>query len=82
VRNGQTDQAKRPGSLGSARSSRRSDSLVAAALDIGRVLADRDGVTFRAVGACMYPVVRPGDVLRIRSCAATDAWATRLACRR
>jgi hypothetical protein len=34
---------------------------------MGRVLADRDGVTFRAQGTCMYPSVRPGDVLRIRS---------------
>jgi hypothetical protein len=43
------------------------------ALEIGRVLADRDGVTFRAHGTCMYPVIRPGDVLRIRSCAVADA---------
>ncbi len=43
-----------------------------ASLDIGRVLADRDGVTFRAAGTCMYPVVRQGDVLRIRSCRAAD----------
>jgi len=42
-------------------------SLVLASLDIGRVLADRDGVTFRAQGTCMYPCVRPGDVLRIES---------------
>jgi hypothetical protein len=42
-------------------------SLVLASLDIGRVLADRDGVTFRAQGTCMYPTVRPGDVLRIQS---------------
>ena len=42
-------------------------SLVLASLDIGRVLADRDGATFRARAACMYPTVRPGDVLRIQS---------------
>jgi hypothetical protein len=42
-------------------------SLVLASLDIGRVLADRDGVTFRAQGTCMFPTVRPGDVLRIQS---------------
>lgn len=42
-------------------------SLVQTSLDIGRVLADRDGVTFRAQGTCMYPTVRPGDVLRIES---------------
>ena len=47
-------------------------SLAVAALDIGRVLADRDGVTFRAQGTCMYPAVRAGDVLRIRSCPADE----------
>jgi hypothetical protein len=47
-------------------------SLVLASLDIGRVLADRDGVTFRAQGTCMYPTVRPGDVLRIQSRRAAD----------
>jgi len=47
-------------------------SLVGASLDIGRVLADRDGVTFRADGTCMYPAIRPGDILRIQSCAAAD----------
>jgi len=46
--------------------------LAVASLDIGRVLADRDGVTFRAQGTCMYPTVRPGDVLRIRSCSAAE----------
>jgi hypothetical protein len=48
-------------------------SLVLASLDIGRVLADRDGVTFRAQGTCMHPTVRPGDVLRIQSRAAAQA---------
>jgi hypothetical protein len=47
-------------------------SLVLASLDIGRVLADRDGVTFRAQGTCMYPTVRAGDVLRIQSRRAAD----------
>lgn len=42
-------------------------SLVLASLDIGRVVADRDGVTFRAQGTCMYPTVGSGDVLRIQS---------------
>ena len=51
---------------------RRATSLVLASLEIGRVLADRDGVTFRAQGACMYPTVRAGDVLRIESCSAAD----------
>lgn len=49
-----------------------SKSLVEASLDIGRVLADRDGVTFRADGTCMYPTIRPGDILRIQSRAAAD----------
>jgi hypothetical protein len=51
---------------------RRATSLVLASLDIGRVLADRDGVTVRALGTCMYPVVRPGDVLRMQSRSAAD----------
>ena len=46
--------------------------LSVASLEIGRVLADRDGVTFRAQGTCMYPTIRQGDVLRIRSCAASQ----------
>src|SRR5512136_1699800 len=53
-------------------SSLANPSLVLASLDIGRVLADRDGVTFRAQGTCMYPAVRPGDVLRIQSRAAAQ----------
>jgi len=48
-------------------STKPTDSLVIASLDMGRVLADRDGVTFRVHGMCMYPTVRPGDVLRIQS---------------
>jgi len=47
-------------------------SLIGASLDIGRVLADRDGITFRAEGTCMYPAIRPGDILRIQSRAAAD----------
>jgi len=50
----------------------RPSSLVLASLDIGRVLADRDGVTFHAQGTCMYPTMRPGDVLRIESRAAAQ----------
>jgi hypothetical protein len=42
-------------------------SLVLASIDIGRALADSEGATFRARGTCMYPAVRPGDVLYIRS---------------
>lgn len=58
-------------------------SLVRASLDIGRVLADRDGVTFRAQGTCMYPTVRPGDVLRIQSRTAAQVAVGEIAvCRR
>jgi len=58
-------------------------SLVLASLDIGRVLADRDGVTFRAQGTCMYPCVRPGDVLRIESRTVRDVSVGEIAvCRR
>jgi signal peptidase I len=47
-------------------------SLVCASLDIGRVLAQRDGVTFTAQGTCMYPTIRPGDVLTIKPRPVTD----------
>ena len=50
----------------------RGRTLAVASLDIGRVLADRDGVTFRARSTCMYPAVRPGDVLHVRSCPAAE----------
>jgi hypothetical protein len=50
----------------------KSKSIVRASLELGRVLADRNGVTFRAKGTCMYPTVRAGDVLRIQSCRAAD----------
>lgn len=46
--------------------------LAVNSLEIARVLADRDGLTFRAQGTCMYPIVRPGDVLKIRSCEAAE----------
>jgi len=42
-------------------------SLVIASLEIGKALADRGRATFRAQGTCMYPCVRPGDVLHIAS---------------
>jgi hypothetical protein len=62
---------------------RRTESLAQASLEIGRVLAERDGMTFRAAGTCMYPAVRPGDVLRIRPCAIGDAEVGDIAvCRR
>lgn len=41
--------------------------MVLTALDIGKALADGGATTFRAQGTCMYPTVRPGDVLRIAS---------------
>lgn len=46
--------------------------LSSAFLELGRVLANRDGMTFRAKGTCMYPTVRAGDILRIRSCPAAE----------
>lgn len=61
----------------------RTESLAQASLEIGRVLAGRDGLTFRAAGTCMYPTVRPGDVLRIRPCAISEAAVGDIAvCRR
>lgn len=45
----------------------RNRSLVIASLELGRVLADRGKVTFRAQGTCMFPCVQPGDVLQIES---------------
>ena len=45
----------------------RARGLVVASLELGRVLADRGKVTFRAQGTCMYPCVRPGDLLHIES---------------
>jgi len=61
----------------------RTESLAQASLEIGRVLAQRDGMTFRADGTCMYPAVRPGDILRIRPCDIGDAEVGDIAvCRR
>jgi hypothetical protein len=42
-------------------------SLVLTSLEVGKALADRGKSTFRAQGTCMYPCVRPGDVLHIES---------------
>ena len=53
--------------LGSVPSSKH-QSLVRASLDIGRVLAQRNAVTFISQGTCMYPTIRPGDVLIIKPC--------------
>lgn len=61
-----------PSPAGSPASSYTKFSLAVASLDIGRVLADRGGVTFSVKGTCMYPTIRPGDVLSIQSCPAAD----------
>lgn len=58
-------------------------SLAGACPEIARVLADRDGMTFRADGTCMYPTLRPGDVLCLQSRAAADIQVGDIAvCRR
>jgi len=41
-------------------------------LEIERVLADSGNLTFRSKGTCMYPTIRPGDILRLRSSRAED----------
>lgn len=45
-------------------------SRVLAALDLGQVLSGHASITIHAEGTCMYPTVRPGDVLQIRPCRA------------
>ncbi len=45
----------------------RNRSLVIASLELGRVLADRGKVTFRAQGTCMFPCIQPGDVLHVEA---------------
>lgn len=47
-------------------------SLVDASVELGRILTDRNRITFRAKGRCMYPTIRAGDVLRVMSRAAAD----------
>lgn len=52
-------------------------------LAIARVFAERDGVTFRSEGTCMYPTIRPGDLLRIQSRGAAEVRVGDIAvCRR
>jgi GNAT superfamily N-acetyltransferase len=52
-------------------------------LEFARVLADRDGTTFRSDGTCMYPTIRPGDRLRIQSRPAREVQVGDIAvCRR
>jgi hypothetical protein len=41
------------------------ESLTLTSLELGKVLAGRDGTTFRAQGYCMYPLIRPGDTLKV-----------------
>jgi len=36
------------------------------------MLADRNGIVFRAKGKCMYPTIRAGDVLRVESRTAVE----------
>ncbi len=47
-------------------------SLAVASTEIGRELADHNGATFYVKGTCMYPAMRPGDVLTIQSRRASD----------
>ena len=51
---------------------RRAKSIAENSLAIARVLADQDGVTFRSDGTCMYPTIRPGDVLHVQQRAAMN----------
>lgn len=62
---------------------RKVKSLAGASAELGRMFADRGSVTFRAKGACMYPVIRAGDVLQIQSRQAADVAVGDIAvCRR
>jgi hypothetical protein len=59
------------------------NSLVLASLEVGRLLADSNRQVFRAQGTCMYPDVRPGDILRIGSRPASEVRVGDIAvCRR
>lgn len=40
-------------------------SLVVSSLELGKILAKKDRIKFRASGNCMYPSIRPGDTLHI-----------------
>lgn len=42
-------------------------------MHIERLLSARSGATFRVKGRCMFPTVRAGDLLRVRSCAVAEA---------
>lgn len=52
-------------STGALHQQRSTESLTVASLEIGKVLASRKGNRFRAQGYCMYPLIRPGDMLHI-----------------
>ena len=49
-----------------------SRTLLVASLEIAGALADREATTFLAQGTCMYPAVRPGDVLHVRTRTLTE----------
>jgi hypothetical protein len=40
-------------------------SLIVSSLEIGRILAEKGKACFRASGTCMYPCVKPGDILHV-----------------
>jgi signal peptidase I len=40
-------------------------SPVIQSLELGKLLAETGKITFRADGTCMYPTVRPGDILHV-----------------
>lgn len=52
---------------------RSAERLILASLDIGRSLADRQRITFKAQGTCMYPCIRQGDTLRVEPVTAVAA---------
>jgi len=49
-----------------------SRTLCLASPEIGRALAAREAVTFRAQGTCMYPTIRPGDILQVEPCSLSE----------
>lgn len=38
---------------------------VSVSVELGRILAETDRIKFRASGTCMYPVIKPGDILSV-----------------
>jgi len=66
------ERSQETSSAGSQPSSYTRRSLAAASLDMGRILADRGDVPFHVKGTCMYPTMRPGDVVKIQSRPVTD----------